>query len=494
MSSSDTPSQNVRLHVDAGNPTIEIFVIDGYFRRVAKGRGVIDITLPPGIYEVKSLAGSVEQAVHVALKSGSTPVSVTIPATPFSAPAPLAATLTSHEYHEEAAHWLSTQVHRTIGAGQSQLFVFVRDLDRQGSNDPATGLSLHDMDGNLLIDFTKVGEREIHDPTQDHWTGCNVRLDAGSYRLRIRTDTVGTLEQVVVTSPGWQTQVFLLRKLYGYKRRLRRADLNNASVLMAPIGQGFQPGQVRLKQTELARQGLENQRAVIDAEEMKKLLHDKYQSPMLGIYGAHLLLLDPEPDRELIGEVTRNLLDLIGPHPDVLALDIWHKEATKQDAIHPDHTYNLPPMLSSSWRIFVTTSTKYPDIVPSGSFAAQIADRIWGYGAWLVWQKPNKGRQSSGTTTSTSFVDASILQNVLPQITEKLAGTTSSEPTTEIAQSSGLNDLERSLLEYISKTISSRGQSMFSLTSAALVQTLGLPYAVISDAVEGLLKKMKLTP
>lgn len=507
-SSHITPSQ-VSLVADAGDPTTEIFIIGPYFDLVAKGLGHLQVKLPPGIYKVQFMAGSLIKEVYVTLKPDSNPLVIPPPALPFSTPAPIINTRTTHEYHEANAHRLSLVTHRMIGVG-SQLFLFVRDLDKQGWDDPATALTLHDLAGNLLVDFSKDGEREIAHPEDDHWAGCTIDLNPGSYRLRVQTDTksVGTLEQIVVTSPGWQTQVFLLRRLYGYESLyeefksspaspVRRADLCNASVLMVPIGMGFQPERADLRQAELARQGLVNRRTVIQVNELNNMLESKFVNPMLGIYGAHLLL-SQGTDRALLGKVIRNLHGLMGDHPDVTALDIWLDETSGGYPM-----YQAPPMLCSSWKILVNASIAHPEIIPINSFTAQIADRIWGTSAWLVWQKPAADRPEP----TTEPLDLTVLRDALPQIADILMGTKSSDPIEEVTNARNLTNLEQLLLEYVSRAISLKETSTATrsspdqlqqwgkdhLSGTALVQGLGVPHASITEAATGLVSKMNLT-
>jgi hypothetical protein len=101
---------------------------------------------------------------------------------------------------------------------------------------------------------------------------------------------------------------------------------------------------------------------------------------MLGIFGAHLLLLKEKPDLEQFRSVINNLRMLVGQdHPDVEALAL---------SLGPDattHIFKFPPMLRKSWRMVVETSIKRPKLVPFGSFASQIANQIWGEEPWCLW-------------------------------------------------------------------------------------------------------------
>jgi hypothetical protein len=514
MASSNISPSLVPLVADAGDPTTEVFIIGPYFDLVAKGLGRIETELPPGIYKVQFIAGSLTKEMYITLKPDSPPHSITPSSLPFSAPAPLIDTGTTHEYHEEHAKQLSLKRHLTLGVG-SQLFVFVRDLDKQGWDDPATALTLHDLAGHLLVDFTATGEREISHPNLDHWAGCTIELNPGSYRLRVQTDvkSVGTLEQIVVTHAGWQTQVFLLRRLYGYESPyeefkspstslVRRADLGNASLLMASIDRGFQPERPDFRQAELARQGLANRRNVIGASELNTMLLGKFDNPMLGIYGAHLLLAQ-DTDRGLLRKVISNLQGLLGYHPDVTALNVWLDETSASYPSYP--SYQAPPMLSNSWKILVNASIAHPELIPTTSFAAQIADRIWGTSTWLVWQQPPE----NVSVPTTGPIDFTVLRDALPQITERLllVDTPSNDPVEEVANANNLTNLERLLLEYVSSatplkaTPTAPGKSpdqlqqwgTENLTGRALVQALGVPHASITEAASGLITKMNVT-
>ena len=508
----------VHLVVEAGDPTTEIFVIDSHFQRVMEGvtggHGHREVDLDPGIYKIKFAAGFLIQEEYVALQAGSGPVIVTVPDLHFSAAAPIKETSTTQDYHEENANKVSKRIHCEIGIG-SQLFVFVRDLEKQGCNDCATGLTLHDLAGNLLVDFTQAGDRDVDNPDTDHWVGCTVQLDPGAYRLRVQTpvvDASGTaeiLEQVVVTSAGWQTQVFLRRVLSGDQGDCQtlRANLNEASILMVPVGTGFQPERSGFREAELARQGLIKGRIVFEASELGKMVWRDHKNPMLGIYGAHQLLLSEklEPsDLELLRNVTSTLQSMIGTHPDVIALDTFLDDISTNVPVYqaPDYrtVYQAPPMLRSSWNILVNASVAHPKIVRAGSLASYVADRIWGNGTWLVWQG------SSTDTPNLQLIeqlDVSTLHFVYPQIVTILAAL-GNKPIVDFVKEHSLSNLERFLLEYIDLSIlpmvagqapdeeQLRAWVRENLTAEKLVQALHVPSVAIGEATADLVKKLKL--
>jgi hypothetical protein len=105
------------------------------------------------------------------------------------------------------------------------------------------------------------------------------------------------------------------------------------------------------------------------------------ENPALGLYGAHLLLLDPAPDRDLLAAAVRQLRGLLGTHPDVEALDL---------RVHGPGAYIFtgPPMLLPGWWLIVGASTTAPALVPPDSWAGQVAPRPWGDGPWFLWMNP----------------------------------------------------------------------------------------------------------
>jgi hypothetical protein len=143
--------------------------------------------------------------------------------------------------------------------------------------------------------------------------------------------------------------------------------------------------------TAAARQALAAGRGdtAPNREMMDALLGGKFENPMLGIYGGHLLALQPEPDRELLREVYANLCNLVGPHPDVQALLIALRDPRAQEL-----TYAEPPMLHASWSLVLRASTPKHDLRPDRSYSARIAASLWGGGAWLSWRMPPPERKS----------------------------------------------------------------------------------------------------
>jgi hypothetical protein len=382
LMSNSEPRDGVHLRVRAEDAAAEIFVIDAHFHLVERGIGTLETPLSPGVYKVKARAGVQTWEQHIVMRDRDE--EVVIPPLDFTSPAPLVHTAKTHEYHMQAAASYSREVHVTAGQG-SWIFVFARDWTPPGgeaakpplATNPARGLSLRDLQGHQVADLTASGR---HDLSRDPWAACNVQVTPGLYRLRLERPVGGRLEQVIVASPGWQTQLFLLQRAYSPEPDDRCADLLGASILLAR-GLGFTQNRADFRQTELARLGLVNQRRVL-SDDIRRMLQDKAVNPMLGIYGAHLLLLEKQPDLALLQTVITNLRGLLDmPHPDVEAL------ALRLESGAGSYTFDQPPMLRRSWSLIVEATIDKPDLVPRGSFAASVADRVWGEGPWLLWME-----------------------------------------------------------------------------------------------------------
>jgi len=426
-------AEKVTLDVNTGGDSAEIFVIDGQFNLVGRGIGPHQaFALAPGIYKIKVVAGAKTHEEHVVLRPGSKSVRKEFSPLPFSTPAPLDDTDKTHAFHVKAAVQHSRLVHVQAGVG-SWIFVCARGWSEKTRTDsatharphPARGLKLLNDSGETVVDFEQKAAKNLG---WEPWAACNVSVRPGIYRLQLKVPSLGrTLEQTVVASPYWQTQIFLLQRDYGQdtheaaRRGVSdiRADLSGASVLMNGPGYidhlpqpprsprlssppGFDSGKRVLRQVELARLALLNQRKIL-SDELRSMLRYKSENPMLGIFGAHLILLErksrkEKPDKkrlekekaddELLREVVKNLRRLVGrEHPDVEAIAAFIETPTK-------YSFNTPPMLQRSWSLICEATADNPELVPENSLLSEVAQSWWCNSFWLTWLTPEAGEGS----------------------------------------------------------------------------------------------------
>jgi hypothetical protein len=372
--SEPVPAALRHVVVLAENPMVEVHLVDHSLRRIAQAWGRLEADVPPGLYLAKFKAGASAYQEPLLVEPGPDPLVHHGQRLALSSSIPVYGLPTSHEYQTGPAQALSRKIHEDLG-GDAEIFLFARDWENQQYPwyDAGRGLVLRRPTGEVLLDLAAHGARD----DGEAWAGANIRLPAGGYVLRSEFPAAGIVEMPIVASPGFQTQVFLTLAEFTLQgeRTLRLPDFSAASVRMAPLGDGFHgdPDNPLAKLTAIALAALAAGRKPTQAEDLGHMLRDKFEDPMLGILGAHLLLLDEKRDDALLQEVANNLTGLVGDHPDVLAL---------RKPLGGSHLrFDFPPMLLSSWRIASSSNA-----IPSGTFAALVSPAAAGQGPWLTWR------------------------------------------------------------------------------------------------------------
>jgi hypothetical protein len=384
-------SQPVTLRVTAPNPSAEIFVIDHRLLLVDRGAGELVTRQLPGVYKIKVQSGRDTQEKTVLLLEDET---VTWGRQPVDSAAPLSSSGATHEYHMAGANVRSRQIDVTRGTG-GRLFVMVRrwssDLLRVSNSDghPAAGLRISALDGAWSEDLARL---PVEDGNRDAWCAISLSVDPGAYLLQSLQSSGAILEQAVTVSRDWQTQVFLLERALPVRAAEgldlpaeREGALLNTTILMSE--DGFDADDQQFQLTESARLALADDRPVLN-QQLDAILRGKFDNPMLGIMGAHLLLLALEDQRNRDAEQMRRqrlessgshlprqhrpwdqaLFDVVvgrlqglvgGDHPDVQALSL---RASGSSGVTT--RVSVPPMLRRSWSLLVAASNERPDLVP----------------------------------------------------------------------------------------------------------------------------------
>jgi len=396
---------------------------------------------------------------------------VSLPPFAFVSAAPLSGTAKTHEYHIAAASSLCGKTQVKQGDGSS-IFVFSRewrDSRRSTTTDrlanPAAGLLLRDTNNAVVVDLEHKSfvDNQVGDP----YAACNVEVNPGIYRLTLRAGADLAVSQTIVASPGWQTQVFLLPTTINGQRV---PDLTRAAVLVARQNQGFDSNDRGFRLAELARLGLVNERKVLSTE-LRSMLRDKFENPILGIYAGHLLLLDASPDLQLLNVVVMNLRALVGDrHPDVEALALRVKPGP--------YRFEQPPMLRRSWALVLAASLETPDLAPPGSGAVDAARRMWGDGAWFTWND----------AVDESRVEHTMARALRSQVRPSLEQpTATASPFAAIERQRTTQQAMRSPFES-AKRAPARPPASPERKIAQLVHTLGIP----RSSVESMLKTINL--
>jgi hypothetical protein len=419
MSNSTKVTLNVRLDDPGG--AYQITILDDAFRTVASGSGNLSVDLLPGIYKVQANISRQTWEKLVLLEAGSQPKAVDVPVLSINSPVPLANTAQHHEYHEQAAAMESRKVHFKAGSG-SAIFVFSRYYSGTTQEKtslpvhPFYGMALHDANGVEVADLQSISAADLSRGI-DPWAACNILVDPGYYRLRLTLPSGDQVEQPLYTSLGWQLQVFALQSAFGPRRDDVRANLVEAFIFYKRFNPSdpqqcgsFNPNdeceKASYRLTELARQGLLDKRAVLK-DEIHMMLWEKFENPMLGILGGHLLLMDATPDLNFLRIVVGNLRGLLGEHPDVeaLALPLEEPQST--------FTFGTLPMLRKSWKQVLKASIRRPEIVPIDSEASNLSNHLWGEGMWIFSTVKPPVVAANATSVVQSLTGMHLKENVL---------------------------------------------------------------------------------
>lgn len=368
-------SERVALEVIAADAATELFVVDGDFNLVDRGIGRKTFELAPGIYKIKARSGIQQEEKLVMVRPGAEPVR--FDPLPFASPMPLAGTADASEEDVAAAQRAIDHVDLRDGDGGSGLVVFVRARGKQAA---PWHLHLLRMDGTSIADSESSSSLTFH-----------ADLPPGAYRVAVDLADGRRIEQILVTARGWQTRVYAATS----STLDDRANLATAAIIMRRAGTPFDRDDTDARLEEIARQALLYDRKVL-SDELRARLLDPDVSPMLGILGMHLLIREakrskrareenPTADLAVVDNIAPvrlmigNLRQAIGKHPDVEAIAIGAGIAD------PQYAFDVPPMLTLSWRLLLKATAAQPQLLPAGSFGERIATRLWGKGVWLQW-------------------------------------------------------------------------------------------------------------
>ncbi len=409
-------SDDVSFKVTARDPTAEIFLIDGNFALVDRGVGAKTFAVAPGIYKIKQRAANVTDEALYAIRPGMKDID--LPPVRFASPIPLNETAKSHEFHQAAVSDAASRLDDGQGKPGGIVLVARNWTAADSANfdpniyDPSRGLRLRDFAGNVVVDFEKDAKKNLGtEPCATFHTG----IEPGAYRLTLDRPGGVRVEQTIIAAKGWDTQIFLLLD----RSNDPRADLVHGAITMVPCGTPFQSWSDDLRAEELTRLSLADGLTVLPPELRSRVLSPN-ATPMLALLGAHMLIREARNAKEKnakkidnTGEVktiVENLRQKLGDHPDVEAI------AIRAGARNQNYVFSTPPMLRESWASLLRASVDDPSLIPSTSFCASIANRIWGDGPWTLWTDPDQATAPAALWHSSA---TTLLQNMSAPVPEE---------------------------------------------------------------------------
>lgn len=344
-----------------GNDDAEITILDGFLNVAAHGVGEATAKLPQGLCMVRANRGGAisEQIVDLAqLPTSGDAKYVYAHISDFPAIAPIGPLL---------------------GGGSWDALAQLGDSVRQPTDEPSLLIMMHEdaatASRNLLAGMrvyrwgatakqisigkgassARVGDRQ--------WSAAWLPVETGTYVLEYD----GLIRQAILVAPEWETRVFI-------RRNLEAGTVTVNGDLRERLGLSIQMARSRSsvvysdheETIEVARNALAAVRPIfVSSWLIEKLLHNKWENPIMGMVGLHLFLsgveqrADPtitpsiqiETDlfnrREgIIDEVLKNLSKLLSTStaPDLVALRARAGRLTDSDQVIGE-----PPMFWASW-------------------------------------------------------------------------------------------------------------------------------------------------
>jgi hypothetical protein len=376
------PGTVFRLDIDPGDPTAEIYIVDGAFALADGSPARLSTPLPFGLFKVKTRIGRTTTQRVILLDGDRPPIDRATIAQPAATVMPIIGTAASHEYHKDGQVAAVTAARALeVAPGRGAIMVMARAFSGANFPVPGTrpweGLSVVDARGATLLDLDREGTRELRG---DPYAFCAKAVDPGTYYLRHRLDDGTAIEQSLIACKSWRLEVYVLRRVLPGEAAL--APRPRVSAMMRRLDEGAGPEeQDRLIET--ARLALADERRILNAE-LEGLLLQKFENPMAGIIGGHLLLVerdrDPGRDLSLLDTVVRHLESLVGAgHPDVAALALQCPDPQR------GRIGKLvgPPMLQRSWKLLAQAAQRRRTLIP-----AEMWERVQALTAlppFLVW-------------------------------------------------------------------------------------------------------------
>ena len=366
------------LDFDPPDAAVEITVVDHRFAAVERGIGRLRTRLPAGLFKLRARSGRNIEDTILLLDHDMGALETEIAAPARATVAPIAGTLSSHEYQAGALNELSARGDEERGKAEhetSAVSLLVRTFsdggDAPGTLEPWNKVAVIDQSGTPVVVAGDVRDAPGHDP----FAVAVKAVPPGQYFLRHVLDSIdgmteaatGTeVQQSLIVPRGWSLEVHVLRRVIkGAIDRRPRISLH-----MAQNGRAITDQERRL--VEVARLALADERPVI-GDELQEMLVRKFANPIAGILAGHLLLVGEAAgqifDPALINDVVRNLRRLVGDdHPDVEALSLRCTDIrlrTRQTRI------STAPMFERSWRMLVDASYDRPRLL-SDKLVAQL--------------------------------------------------------------------------------------------------------------------------
>jgi hypothetical protein len=397
-------SELFTFDVQATNPAASIAVLDYQFNRVFSATGELHAREMSGVYKIRVEFGRDITSISDEVLLLDRPLQVGSAVPPqLASPAPIPGSVQTHESHVGPfiAAADRSGPFTSHASGKAAISVMARYWTAPSAT-PTEGLTFqHPMEGLRLVtrgggsiaDLTRdcaVDDQAEHDPVAV-WER---QLNPGAYFLRLSLPGGRRYEGSIIAARDWITQLAI--------RRTQPASGETAS-LLSTVGDVAvfmrRAGGAMLDPTqdatiEAARIALTQGRDLFAegrGKQLRDLLLEKYDDPVAGIIGCHLLLRAEaagQADSARMAQFDHtvgNLRGLVGPdHPDVEALSL----KCADPGMRATQPFTAPPMFSHSWQLIAQASYERAELVP-----LQLWQRVHAattFGAFFIWAADKK--------------------------------------------------------------------------------------------------------
>lgn len=352
-----------KLGKTSQSPMMRVTIFAANFELVDHVTGDLSIELPFGVYKIRS---QLPRALSDDILLLDREIAKPGPLLEIASVVPVMGTLASHEYQANARlDQVASADPNSDETGNAQVSLMTRIFQAAWSSESGGQPMSQTWDKVAIVNSRgkEVLAPKFEDRVSngnDPYSLATAELRAGDYYVRLELSDGNSVEIALPIYPEWCYEVHILRLVNGDGTLDPRPRL---SVLMRRQG-AAQFSDETTKTFELARFALADERGVM-SDELEGILWGKYENPIAGIIGGHLLILAFDegklPSLEALDDVVTNLRALLGnDHPDVEALSLRCPNV----ALRRQTPIRSAPTFKRSWDLIVDASLAMPKLVP----------------------------------------------------------------------------------------------------------------------------------